>query len=355
MKSKVKCVVWDLDNTLWYGTLLEDKNVSVNPDALNAIREFDRRGILQSIASRNEYDHAHSKLQELNLDEYFLYPQIHWDNKSLSIKTISEKLNIGLDTLVFIDDQSFERDEVTREHSCVETYSPDDINQLLLADRLQPTFITEETAQRRLMYMGDIKRNKVEETFVGTNEEFLSSLQMEFVIHKATEDDLQRAEELTIRTNQLNTTGKTYSYEELSSMIHDSNHEILVASLKDCYGNYGKIGLALIEKNDESWRLKLFLMSCRVMSRGVGTVFINYIRSMARCNNRILYADFVKNDKNRMLYLTYKFIGFTDTSDICPDNMLVDRAIEIPRKPDYLKFFAPESLFNKSEETADVS
>src|SRR5262245_60645516 len=105
----VKCVVWDLDDTLWSGVLLEDREVRPRPDALRAL---DARGIRQSVASRNDPAVALGKLRELGVLEYFLHPQIHWDAKSSSVRAISEALNLGLDSLVFVDDQPFERDEV---------------------------------------------------------------------------------------------------------------------------------------------------------------------------------------------------------------------------------------------------
>src|SRR5258708_39532021 len=111
-KSGIKCVVWDLDGTLWQGTLLEGDDLILTPGMKGVIQELDNRGILQSIASKNDYVVAWEKLAAFGLDEYFLHPQINWANKSDSIKAIADKLGIGLDTFVFVDDQAFERDEV---------------------------------------------------------------------------------------------------------------------------------------------------------------------------------------------------------------------------------------------------
>ena len=107
----IKCVIWDLDNTIWDGTLLEDSSVSLKPRIGEVLEELDRRGILHSIASRNDYDQAMAKLQEFGIADYFLYPEIRWDAKSLSVRLIQEHLNIAYDTLLFIDDQPFERDD----------------------------------------------------------------------------------------------------------------------------------------------------------------------------------------------------------------------------------------------------
>src|SRR5262249_47358752 len=125
-------------------------------------------------------------------------------------------------------------------------------------------------------------------------------------------EDLSRAEELTLRTNQLNTTGYTYSYEELNEFRQSDRHRLLIASLTDKYGDYGKIGLALIECAEREWTIKLLLMSCRVMSRGVGTILINHIMKLAKEAKVRLRAEFAPNGRNRMMYVSYKFANFRE-------------------------------------------
>src|SRR6185295_7764611 len=101
---KIKCVVWDLDNTMWNGILLENEAVALRPNVIELLRFFDERGILLSIASKNDEPSAWRRLEELGIANYFLYPQINWMPKSENIKVIAEQLNIGLDTFAFIDD-----------------------------------------------------------------------------------------------------------------------------------------------------------------------------------------------------------------------------------------------------------
>ncbi|HEX9063065.1 MAG TPA: HAD-IIIC family phosphatase, partial [Clostridia bacterium] len=116
MGKKVKCVVWDLDNTIWEGILSEDREVRLKPGIKGIIETLDDRGILQSIASKNDYDDAMKKLREFGLEEYFLYPQISWNSKAESVRKIAESINIGIDTLAFVDDQITEREEVSFSH-----------------------------------------------------------------------------------------------------------------------------------------------------------------------------------------------------------------------------------------------
>src|SRR5436853_7292044 len=98
-RPSVKCVVWDLDNTIWDGILLEDTNVVLKPQVLDVIKTLDSRGILNSIASRNDHDTAMEKLKQLSLSEYFLFPQINWNSKADSIQKIAKLINIGIHTV----------------------------------------------------------------------------------------------------------------------------------------------------------------------------------------------------------------------------------------------------------------
>ena len=308
----VKCVVWDLDNTLWDGTLLEGGINGLRPGVLTLIKTLEQRGILQSVASKNDHQLAFEQLQSLGIAEYFLCPQINWGAKSGSIERIAKELNIGLDTFAFIDDQAFEREEGCFANPEVLCFDAAVLDTLSVQPAFNPRFITEDSARRRQMYMADIERKTVEEHFEGPQDSFLASLEMKLRINHAGEADLKRAEELTLRTNQLNTTGYTYSYDELNVFRQSDSHHLLVASLEDKYGDYGKIGLVLVALEKNVWVIKLLLMSCRVMARGVGTVLINHLRNQARQRGVRLLAEMVPNDRNRMMYMTYKFNHFSE-------------------------------------------
>lgn len=334
---KIKCVVWDLDNTIWNGVLLEDEKVTLRDGIVTIIKTLDNRGILQSISSKNDEKTAWVKLQEFGIAEYFLYPQINWNSKSSSVKLIKESINISFDTIAFIDDQIFERDEVKFTYPEVMCIDTADLGSLLDLPEMNPKFITEDSQIRRSMYMSDIARNKEESEFTGPQEEFLASLKMIFKISVVTDDDLQRAEELTVRTHQLNTTGYTYSYEELNNFRKSEQHKLMIASLDDKYGTYGKIGLILLECSPEVWVIKLLLMSCRVMSRGVGTILINHVMNLAKNAKVRLQTEFVANDRNRMMYVTFKFAGFTEVEERDGVNILENDLSNIQPFPEYVE------------------
>lgn len=335
--KSVKCVVWDLDNTVWDGVLLEDKEVSLRPEVVRIIKTLDSRGILNSIASKNDYASAERQLEQFGLHEYFLYPQINWNSKASSLQEIAKALNLSLASFAFVDDQPFEYEEVAFSIPEVLCIDARDISSLLDMPEMMPRFVTEDAQHRRQMYLSDYIRTQEEKNFVGTNEAFLATLGMAFTIKRAREEDLQRAEELTIRTHQLNTTGYTYSYDELHALMTSPSHHLFVASLDDKYGPYGKIGLALVEQDGDAWRIKLLLMSCRVMSRGVGTIMLTHIMNLAHEAGMRLLADFITTDRNRMMYITYRFIGFKEVQKQ-NDHILFEHHLEqIPPFPDYIQ------------------
>ncbi|HEX8337952.1 MAG TPA: HAD-IIIC family phosphatase [Pyrinomonadaceae bacterium] len=336
-KQLIKCVVWDLDDTLWRGVLLEGDAVELRENVADIVRTLDGRGVLQSVASRNDHEQALGKLREFGLEEFFLYPQINWNSKRASIARIAELLNIGLDAVAFIDDQPFEREEVAYSLPQVLCLDAAHLDRLLELPRLNPRFVTEDSRARRRMYLEDIERRRVEDEFVGSKEEFLAGLGMVFTIARATREDLQRAEELTLRTNQLNTTGRHYSYDELDRFRESPRHLLLLTALRDKFGSYGKTGLALVECGEEAWTIKLLLMSCRVMSRNVGAVLLGHVMRLAAGAGVTLRADFVPNERNRMMYVTYKFAGFKEARRDGALTVLEHDLRRVPAAPSYVR------------------
>jgi FkbH-like protein len=336
VQGRIKCVVWDLDNTVWDGVLLEDANVTLRPWVVAHIRKLDSMGVLHSIASKNDHEAAVAKLTELGIADLFLYPQVNWNAKSSSIRAIAKAFNLGVDAFAFVDDQEFERAEVAHEIPAVTCVDVVDLDEVLSRPDFHPRFVTDESAQRREMYRSQIARDELEQDFVGTNNEFLASLEMTFTIESARREDLQRAEELTVRTNQLNSTGRTYSYDELDALRESDDHLLLVASLTDKFGSYGKIGLALVEKGETVWHLRMLLMSCRVMSRGVGMVLLNHIQRLASEAGAKVHADFVETGRNRMMQITYAFAGFTEVSREGNRVVLEAGGAQLQPPPDYV-------------------
>jgi len=322
MNKEKKLVVWDLDNTVWDGIIAEGDTLKLKPEVPNIMKELDERGILQSVASKNNFDDGVESLMKFDLYHYFVYPQINWNPKSENIKQIISDINISADTVVFIDDQVFERNEVQHgipEITCIDAV---DINMLLERADMNPKYITQDSKMRRSMYQSDIKRNKAMDDYKGVPDDFLATLDMHLCIAKATKNDLLRAAELTVRTNQLNSTGYTYSLEELADLMNNESYELLVAELTDKYGQYGKIGLALLHFEGDSCVLKLLLTSCRTMSYGIGSIILATIINRSISNKKDLYAEFVPTARNKLMAVTYSMMRFQKAQEY-PDKQIL--------------------------------
>ncbi len=344
-----KCVVWDLDDTLWTGTLSAGDDVVLKPGIRELVVALDERGILQSVASKNNHADAWAKIQEFGLAEYFLYPQITWNPKSSSVEEIRARLNIGADTLIFVDDQQFERDEVSFHLPEVETVDALEHGELASRPRLSPAVVTEDARRRRLMYVEDQERTQSEEAHQGTREEFLRGLGMDFRISRAVEGDLPRLEELTRRTNQLNSTGVQYSYEQLDELSRDPGHDLWVCELTDRYGSYGKIGLALVTRGTDAWTIRLLLMSCRTVSKGVGTVLLSFLSQSARRAGVRLLADFRRTDRNRQMLVTYQLANFKPISRDGDDYLYENDLSTWQEFPDFLTVSVDETSTQRFE------
>jgi FkbH-like protein len=309
----IKCVVWDLDNTLWHGNLLEGDDVELRPGVMSLIRELDRRGILHSIASRNDRVIAIEKLHSFDAVDYFLHPQIGWGSKVTAVESIAKHLDIGLDSLALVDDDEVERAEVGFAHPEVRCYDPADLDRLLLLPSFTPGEITSEAANRRRFYLAQMRRTEAESNFAGPKTEFLASLNMHLTVRPAHLHDLPRVQELTRRTNQLNSTGYTYSKDQLEVYQASDRWGLFVASLDDRFGSYGMVGVALVELKEDAWDVKLLLTSCRVMSRGVGGVVLALLANRARARSVRLRAEFVPTPLNRLMHVALSFAGFRET------------------------------------------
>ncbi|CAO5173073.1 methoxymalonate biosynthesis protein [Frankia sp. AiPs1] len=316
-KPLVKCLVWDLDNTLWQGTLLEDGPVRLTSEIRDVIVELDSRGILQSIASRNDHDHAWARLEDLGVAEYFVAPKIGWGRKSDSVAEIVADLNIGANTVAFIDDMPVERAEVAHHHPDVRCYPAEEAAKLAVLPEFSPAVVTVDARRRRQMYQASFQRDAARSEHQGPDEDFLRTLDLVLRIGRARDEEISRVEELTMRTNQMNATGVHYSDATLRELIRDPAHEVLVPTLVDTFGPHGAIGVLLLQKSDRVWHLKLLATSCRVVAFGVGAMLLRWLTDRASRAGVHLVADFRRTDRNRMMEVAYRFAGFVEADCAC--------------------------------------
>jgi len=313
----VKCLVWDLDRTVWDGVLLEDSEVSLLDPIVATLEALDGRGILHSIASKNDHDVAWSRLEELGIADFFVLPQIGWGPKSESVRHIAAELNFAHSAIAFIDDQPAERAEVNFHLPAVRCYPHTSVDGLLDRPEFRPRAVTVDARRRRQMYQAGFRRSAERAEFTGPDEEFLRSLELDLRIAHADHEQISRVEELTLRTSQMNATGVYYSENTLRSLCADPHHDVLIASLSDRFGPHGAIGVMLIARRPRCWHLQLLATSCRVVSFGVGTALLNWLTDQAALAGVHLVADFRATNRNRMMEIAYRFAGFTNASCAC--------------------------------------
>ncbi|WP_431971775.1 HAD-IIIC family phosphatase [Nocardia sp. bgisy134] len=331
MHAIVKCLVWDLDDTLWDGVVLEGDAHAPRPEARRALRLLDERGIVHAIASRGEPAPALAHLSAHGLEEMFCATQIGWDAKSEAVRRISETLNIGLDAIAFVDNDPVERAEVASALPQVRCYAAEDLSMLPGLAEFRPAVVTRDARERRQRYRAEARRRTSEQSFAGSNAEFLLGLGLVMTVRRAREADLERAHELTVRTHQLNTTGRTFDIEQLRELSASATHEVLIATLRDRFGEYGAIGLVVTEFRGQDSVLVLMLMSCRVMSRGVGGALLAHLIDRASARGQRCVAEFVPTKVNRVMLVTLRFAGFV-VLEQDPERVLLghDRRTAVP-------------------------
>ena len=335
MNKQIKCVVFDLDNTIWNGTVLEGSEVELIEDIEKILVELDNRGILMSIASKGEEEISFSKLKQFSIFKYFLYPQINWESKKNSIKSIGELLNIGIDTMAFVDDQQYELEEVSfflPQVMCIESKQ---LNDILNSPRLINNYKTEEAKRRREFYIADIEYKKDRNEFE-IKEEFFKQLNTEIIIRDIKESDLDRVMELVNRTSRLNSTGVRYSYEELKKIYEDNNNTFIMIDFKDKYCSYGTIGILLIEKFFPKWHIKLVIFSCRIITRDICRNIINIIVAKAKEKNAILSAEFIDTGNNKLLNIMIKSCGFEFLEQREEKTLFINEYKNVDMVPDYI-------------------
>lgn len=277
--DKIKCIAWDLDNTLWDGVIgdIGKKNVKIKNDSINLIHKLDEMGIIQTIVSKNTFSIAWSKIEELGLDEYFLYPAINWGRKSQSLINIAKELNINIDTFGFIDDSIFERKEVSENLPQVRVYDVTEIDDLLSRDEFNIT-ITEESKNRRNSYLSEYNRKNISASWSGDYDTFLKSCNFKMNIFKPIqENDIQRCLELLSRSNQYNVSAKRLKEDDLFEILNNSQYDTFAFRVKDDYGDYGIVGFASFYKDEDIYYLTNFVMSCRVAQKKIERAFFKFI------------------------------------------------------------------------------
>jgi FkbH-like protein len=315
--NKVKCVIWDLDQTVWDGILGEQDadRVALRPEVLRTMTALDERGILQSIASKNDHDNAWRVLQRLDVAHLFLYPQINWEPKSANVQRIVTALNIGVDSCAFIDDSPFERAEVAHELPGVRLFADSDLSTLLA----RPEFdvpVTKESKQRRAFYRAESERKQQAVQYGDRYEAFLKTCEMEATLFRPTEPDhVERCLELLHRSNQLNLSTYRYTREELAQLLERRDVLCICTSCRDRFGEYGIVGFASLVVSRDGVVLKDFVLSCRVAQKKLENAWFYWLARVARASGyRKICAPYGKTSRNGVLLNALLEAGFVETA-----------------------------------------
>ena len=309
--EKVKCLVWDLDNTLWDGILIETEDadtLQLNSGVLDVLKELDQRGILLSIASKNDFEQAWPVIERLGLSEYFLYPKIHWNTKSSSMYQIAKELNIGVDSLALIDDSVFERNQVKSECESVRVYDITELTNLLHYAEFDVP-ITDVSKNRRMMYKAEERRTQARNVEKDDVITFLRkcNIQVECFVPQ-TDEEILRCYELIARTNQLNLSGVKYTEEEFHEVLLKPRHKNIAVSCKDDFGSYGIVGYMQYRVDNDQIIFSEYAMSCRVAGKYIESAIFIYLLEKEHCSSGLFPV--IKTEKNRLLRNTLDHIGF---------------------------------------------
>ncbi|MBF0368491.1 MAG: HAD-IIIC family phosphatase [Magnetococcales bacterium] len=306
--ENIKCLVWDLDHTLWQGVLLEGAPKGVRSGVRELIETLDQRGILNSVASKNDHDQAWKMLEKMGLSDYFLAPQINWRPKSGNIKEIARQLNIGLNTFAFIDDSPFELEEVSRALPQVAVFEVGRLSELVDHPRFQGS-TSSEAKERRRYYQDAFVREQVQSRFGADYRGFLASCEIVLTVQPYGSQQAGRVAELMQRTNQLNFSGAKYGRDALPGLLRDPDLQKHVLSVSDRFGSYGIVGFSLVRRVGGVLRVEEFMLSCRVQGKFIEQAFFNSLLE-GEAGVEQLWVNFQPTNRNTPARQTLESLGF---------------------------------------------
>jgi FkbH-like protein len=334
-RAPKKVLVLDLDNTLWGGVVADDGldgielgDTSPRGEAFKSFQKYiaslKQRGVLLAVCSKNDLNKAQEPFQKhpdmvLKLDDIVSF-KANWEPKSENIRAMAPELNLGLDSFVFVDDNPAEIEIVRQFVPEVTTIllGPDPseyVGQLADSRLFEPRSITGEDAERTAQYRSDAQRKALEASVTDMGA-YLASLEMEAAISEFTPVDVPRLSQLINKSNQFNLTTHRRSEAEVTDVMNDKKFIGYSVRLKDKFGDHGLISIVIGEKAGDTMQVDTWLMSCRVLKRGVEEIVLNELVRLAKMNHcQSLLGTYLPTPKNEMVRDFYGRMGFTLTSE----------------------------------------
>ena len=318
-----KVIALDCDNTLWKGVSGEDgaEGIKLSPPFLelqNFIVEQMKAGMLICLCSKNNEEDVFDvfdKRDDMKLKrEHLVSWRTNWNMKSENLKSLAKELNLGLDSFIFIDDNPVECADI--KINCPEVLTlqlpqnderiPAFLKNVWVFDHIQ---MTAEDKKRTKMYRENVQREKYREQSLSLSE-FLDGLKLNIDISVPAEDQMSRVSQLTYRTNQFNLTTIRRSENEIKKLLENENYRCQVAKVKDRFGDYGLVGVLLYEIGNDYYKTDTFLLSCRVLGRGVEHKMLSELgKSAKEDGKKYIRIKYVSTEKNQPAFKFIKSIG----------------------------------------------
>lgn len=325
-----KCLVLDLDNTLWGGVVGDDGVEGIQLDPNNAIGEayryfqkylleLKKRGVILAVCSKNDETTAKEPFEKnsnmiLSFDDISCFIA-NWDDKATNLKRIAEQLNIGIDSLVFFDDNPAERDIIEKYLPEVFVINvPQDpalyVQQLDKESPFEWLQLTKEDTLRSVSYVQNRKRDELSKNFVDYDE-YLKALQMKGNITLLTANKAERFTQLLNKSNQFNLRTQRYTIAEINNKMSDGNFRCLCIDLSDKYSSYGLISSVILEKKNKDCFIESWVMSCRVLKRNVEyLMFMKIIETAKEMGCTTVRGEYIPTKKNSMVSSLFESLGF---------------------------------------------
>jgi|HubBroStandDraft_5_1064220.scaffolds.fasta_scaffold102105_2 methoxymalonate biosynthesis protein len=337
----VKCVIWDLDNTLLSGVYLESPQQppGADPAMLAVAGQLRDRGIIHAVATRNPAEAAHHAAQVTGLD--FAATECGWGRKSDAVRRIVEDLGLAADAVAFVDDDLYERAEVSFAVPEALVLSPEDMADAVGWPEFSPAIVTAEARRRGEMYAERRRRQEEARAFGGSRDAFLVYCGTQVVIGPATAADVPRLHELSVRTHQFNTTGEAVSEAEVTAWLASAEHQVTAVRLADRFGDDGLVGGCVVHGfapgrsggvvppgqapgEDGTATVTLLMMSCRAMGRGVIEALLAWLaRSARQAGAATLVVPCLISPRNVPLRLALAASGFRAAEGSSPGEAAV--------------------------------
>jgi FkbH-like protein len=368
----VKCVVLDLDNTLWGGVIGDDGIEGIvlgESDEDGAfryfqlyLRELSRRGLVLAVCSKNNEAVAREVFQKhpgmVLKEEHIAVFVANWDDKAANISRIREKLNIGFDTMVFLDDNPFERNLVRQLlPEVIVPELPEDpalyVRAISELNLFEAASHSSTDVVRNVLYQDQQKR-EVEALKFATIDDYLQSLETKAICQRFEPQTLGRIAQLIQRSNQFNLTTRRYSEAECEAMMRDDDNFFpFTISVQDRFGDFGLINIVILRMlpSSRSIEIDTFLMSCRVLQRGVEQLAMNKIFELAKNGGyEYVVGHYIPTAKNTMVKSFFEQFGFrcVATSNEAATEWHLEQNQYVPRKI-FIKEPAAESILSQSE------